>query len=429
MGFRLCGSGVQAGIRSQGSNQSGTNTSYFSGLWSSGGWSSAFGGNDHYLQGPPVTANFVPGQAGVNAGDRFGVGPVGAPLSEAFSAFDQELLNAFGVPATLLSATRDGVGIGLATLGNAAQTQTIGAGDGSTLTWCSASKFCGHVDVGFPLAFNAASLTGGWFSGATITNPSGIPTFSAGTRVGGALEPGMVLNTPNSPTLLRCLTGCAGIAFSGSTWALSNRVDWTTSTWILANARRSLLVGGAPWPNFNIQQNGATAYGLGGFGTYLVKAGTFKITDTDPATGIPTIVCQDSQVFAYNNTGGNCTGANVASSFVNYQTGDYQITFTSGHAPISGHAIAASWTNIVSTEQNTLSRIQGLDFFGDGTGPQSGRRRRPIRQELRVGSTATSIPARERTMASSTYRTMAAPYERRLSMGRPRLFADGFVAL
>ena len=55
---------------------------------------------------------------------------------------------------------------GLYTLGNVAQTQTVGAGDGSTLTWCSASKFCGHVDVGFPLVFNAASLTGGWFSGS-----------------------------------------------------------------------------------------------------------------------------------------------------------------------------------------------------------------------------------------------------------------------
>ena len=118
---------------------------------------------------------------------------------------------------------------------------------------------------------------------------------------------------------------------------------------------------------------GREFYAFGGFGTPLVKAGTFKITDTDPATGFPTTVCQDSSVFAYNQTGGNCTGANVASSFVNYQTGDYQITFTSGHAPLSGHAITAIWTNIISPDAlaSSLNRPQGLDFFGDGTA-QSG---------------------------------------------------------
>ena len=163
--FALWGQGQ---ADSMASGQSGTNTSYFSGLWGFGGWNSAFGGNERYLQGPPITANFVPGQPINNAGDRFGVGGFGIPISEAVSAFDQELSNAFAVPATFLSATRDGVGAGIYTLGNVAQTQTVGAGDGSNLTWCSASKFCGHVDVGSSLVFNAASLTGGWFSGSSL---------------------------------------------------------------------------------------------------------------------------------------------------------------------------------------------------------------------------------------------------------------------
>lgn len=365
--FALWGQGQADSIQGA---QSGTYTSWFSGLWGFGGWSGAFGGNEHYLQGPPVTANFVPGQAVGNAGDRFGVGGAGAPLSEAVSAFDQELSNAFGVPASFLSATRDGVGIGLATLGNVTQTQTVGVGDGSTLTWCSASKFCGHVDVGFPLVFNAASLTGGWFSGSISGS-----TLTATTRIGGALEPGMVLNVTGSPTLLNCLSNCTSINFSTSTWALSSSAASGVTGAMRADAPASLLPFGAtttPWPNLNIQQNGSAAYAFSGFGTQLVKAGTFKITDTDPATGIPTTICQDSQVFAYNNTGGNCTGANVASSFVNYQTGDYQITFASGHAPLSGHAITAIWTNIISPDAfATSNRPQGLDFFGDGT-PQSG---------------------------------------------------------
>ena len=69
---------------------------------------------------------------------------------------------------------------------------------------------------------------------------------------------------------------------------------------------------------------------------------------------------------------GNCAGAAVSSAFVNYQTGDYQVTFTT--APRSGHAITASWTNIISPENvssTTFSRPQGLDQFGDG-GAQSG---------------------------------------------------------
>ena len=181
--------------------------------------------------------------------------------------------------------------------------------------------------------------------------------------------------SPDRRPLLNCLSNCTSINFSTSTWALSSSAASGVTGAMRADAPASLLPFGAtttPWPNLNIQQNGSAAYAFSGFGTQLVKAGTLKITDTDPATGIPTTICQDSQVFAYNNTGGNCTGANVASSFVNYQTGDYQITFASGHAPLSGHAITAIWTNIISPDAfATSNRPQGLDFFGDGT-PQSG---------------------------------------------------------
>ena len=194
------------------SAQSGTYTSFFSGLWGYFGWSSPYAGIEHYLQGPPVTANFVPGQPSNYAGDRFGVQSNGSPLSEAVSAFDQELGNIFGVPTSFMSATRDGIGVAIFTLGNATQTQTVGAGDGSTLVWCSASKFCptAGVSPAGPLVFGAASLTGGWFTGA-ITNPGSVPTLTIGAsgRIGGALEPGMVLNTPNAPTLVMCLTGCS----------------------------------------------------------------------------------------------------------------------------------------------------------------------------------------------------------------------------
>ena len=58
------------------------------------------------------------------------------------------------------------------TLGNVKQTQTVGSGTGSQTVWCSAAKFCGNVDVGSPLTFNAASLTGVWFNGSVGTGGS-----------------------------------------------------------------------------------------------------------------------------------------------------------------------------------------------------------------------------------------------------------------
>ena len=151
-------------------------------------------------------------------------------------------------------------------------------------------------------------------------------------------------------------------------WLLSNSLDSG------ATPTRADPIGGAPWPNLNIQGNGlgsgpSGVYPFAGFGWPLVKAGTFSVSVNG------TVICEDSATFAYNQTGGNCTGAMIASSFVNYQTGDYQITFTSGNAPASGASIVASWTNVISPEtlaSASLTKVQGVDFFGDSTGPQSG---------------------------------------------------------
>jgi hypothetical protein len=356
-------------------NQTGANTSGFSGLWGFGKPQASVyaSSSEGFIAGPPVTANFVPNQPVNYAGDRFGVAANGIPLPEAIAAFDQGILNSLGVPASILYPARDGVGMGPFTLGNVAQTQTVGSGDGSKTVWCSASKFCGNVDVGAPLVFNAASLTGVWFTGSVAGS-----TLTVTTRQGGALEPGMVLGATGSPTVLRCLTSCTTpLSIDGSTWALSSSsasgATGTLSSPLRADPPLSMIPFGGtttPWPNFNIQTNGSTVYGFAGFGQPIVKAGTFKIIDTDPATGIGTTVCQDSQTFAYNQTGGDCSGTGI-SAFVNYQTGDYQVTFTT--APLAGHAINASWNNIVSPEvaSSAFNRPQNLDTFGDG-GEQSG---------------------------------------------------------
>jgi hypothetical protein len=183
--------------------------------------------------------------------------------------------------------------------------------------------------------------------------------------ISGALMPGMTLSgagISGSPTLVNCVSNCGSatsINGPSSTWTLSANLGTISSEAMRAD------YGATPWPNFNLQENGGGTlpFALAGFGSELVKAGTFKLMVNG------TTVCQDSNTFAYNQTGGNCTGAGISSSFVNYQTGDYEVTFSS--APTG--PITAAWTNIISPEPvlNQFTRVQGLDYFGDGTS-QSG---------------------------------------------------------
>ena len=116
-----------------------------------------------------------------------------------------------------------------------------------------------------------------------------------------------------------CTTGCGLV--SGSYPAVQK---WTISgsAQLVASETMRGDLGATPWPNYNVQANAGSSYNFvnGGFGTQFIKAGTFKITADDG-----TVVCQDTNVFAYNLIGGNCTGAGITSSFVNYATGDYQV--------------------------------------------------------------------------------------------------------
>jgi hypothetical protein len=373
--FDLYGQGQMGAFLS---TQSGTNLSFFEGFWGAAGAHSPFANNEQYLAGPPVTANFVPAQALATAGDRFGINGAGIPLSEAGVVFEQLMNNAFGWPQSLLNITHDGIGNLLMSLGNAAQTQTVGVGDGSTTQWCSASIQCSNVSISGPLYFNAASLTGASLAGATINNGSGAAgnTLSVPATTGltlGALAPGMVLtdttgHITGTPTLVNCASGCTiGTYTPGNpaaqTWTISGSAQLVAAEAMRADP----TPGPTPFPNFNYQVAGLP-FGFAGYGAEAIQAGTFKITNT--TTG--TVLCQDSQTFAYNASGGNCTGAGIASSFVNYQTGDYQITFSS--APASGNVLTASWTNIITPETPSTSAFthpQNLDYFGNGA-DQSG---------------------------------------------------------
>ena len=349
--------------------------SYFNGLWSQSQWSGGFD------TGPPVVGNYAPAQTLMLAGDRYGVAGASSPyMAEGMGNFEQGLANAFGWPVGIVNGEHDGVDATLLTLGNIAQTQTVGVGNGSATTWCSAATFCAEPANGVQttLFFTAASMTGAslvnaTISGSTLSVPagSGQPTTTGLTI--GALEPGLVLNVAGSPTLTTCLTGCTSSAYgnppTAQSWALSS----TSGNGLVPT--RADPPGGALWPSNNVQIGGAPLYGPGGgFGMSLVQAGTFTLTVNG------TVVCQDTQTFAYNNQGGNCTtvtntlGLSITSSFVNYETGDYSITFAA--APANNAVITASWTSIL-TPDSTVSlyaKPQGLDYFGNGSctsGPES----------------------------------------------------------
>ena len=116
--------------------------------------------------------------------------------------------------------------------------------------------------------------------------------------------------------------------------------------------------GGTPWPLY-----AAPLYPpLAGL---IVKAGTFQILVNG------TSVCQDTSVsfIPYNNQGGNCigTGIDPTNTFVNFATGDYQVTFTS--PPAANAVITASWTDVtpVNSSSGTTARPGNYDFVGDGT--------------------------------------------------------------
>jgi hypothetical protein len=342
----------------------GTANSYFTGLWGQNSWFGS-GARAGYDTGPPVLGTWVPAQPIMYAGDRFSVLGGGIPIAEGTTVLQQDLTNAFGWPSTQTSSFRDGIGIAPETMGNVTQAQTIGLGDGSSATFCSATKFCGAtsspagiVGVGGQLAFTAATQTGSQIR-ASITGT----TLSTTAVLIGALQPGAAVSDTTgaivgSPVLVNCLTGCApaaGLVNGVQTWTIS----LNQATPVASETMRADLTT-PPWPQYNIQKSGVSFINTG-FGTQLVKAGTFSVTVNG------TTVCQDTSVFAYNVQTGNCTGTGV-SGWVNYSTGDYAITFTT--APASNAVVTANWTNIISPESNqtpATARPVAIDMFGDGT--------------------------------------------------------------
>ena len=374
--YSVFGQGQAGGIFNGGS---GFNP-FFSGLLGLNRQTGAFSLSSEIigLYGPEILPGFLLGSPLDTQGNRFWADASDRPFTEGSLTFAQVLGNAYsGLPVSNVDVTHDGVGIlWLAALGNTAQTQTVTASAPSgILSWCSTSTYCANAGSGGALTFNAAGLTGASIAGTTST-PGGVPTLTLNSWIAGALQPGMVLSPgagvtgfSGNPTLVSCATNCT------NTWS---KHGGSLSTWVMsanpcATACSNVALfadvgspGTSPWKYFDAQQNGL-GFGQAGFGANFIRPGTFFLRDDTAGT----VLCQDSSVFSYNITGGNCAGTNIDSThtFVNYFTGDYEVTFTSRHAPATSDVLTAHWTNDVAPSQFSSSltaRPLALDYFGTG---------------------------------------------------------------
>ncbi len=300
----------------------------------------------------------------------------GAPFSEAVSDLAQGFWNATNTPFGWVYEIADGVGSVLATSGNALQTQTLGIGDGATATFCSSSSYCGASNNGSSanglLAYTASSLSGGTINGTiTASGGSGVcsanPCLTVNKMYLGAISPGLVLTGAGfstSPTLSACVSGCNYTGPSSqvsSVWLLSANPGAVTET---MNAAPS---GGAAWPQAGIPQYlFPFSENAQGFGYQAIKIGSFTLKVNG------TTVCTDTATFAYDVFGGQCTGAGIASSWINYASGAYSITFNT--APAANAIVNATWTYLSTWNQTgggSSGAVEQLDYVGDGT-PTSG---------------------------------------------------------
>ena len=311
--------------------------------------------------GSAVFNNFKPVYTKVVPYDRFGM--IGSnPANDALVSMNVGLqsmarLGGYpaGAPLQFLYTGQDGTGTAIVTEGGQPQAQTIAVGDGSSTVFCSGTTICANFNSAGALNPNFGLVTGAQITG-TISQVSGVSTLNVATRSMGGLSPGLVLSGASivaGTKLLACTAGCSGNAASSSSkWSLDT-VNPTLST----EAMTAAPVGGAIWPQYStVPYVSSTA----GYGDLVVREGSFSIS----VNGV--VVCTDTnQNFDWSLQSGTCTdsgGGVVASSFINYATGGYSVTFNS--APANGAAITASWTSLMSS--NFLKFGEQIDYLAGG---------------------------------------------------------------
>ena len=328
--------------------------------------------------GPAVINDLKPSSSQAALVNRYSPGGTVAVLPECTMNQAQTWWNLAGTPLAQLYLIRNGTGIGPDLWGNQSQVQTLGIGDGTSTTWCSSASLCAN-DSSSLLTFNAASLSGAQITGY-VTTSGGVSTLTVSTIIG-ALEPGLILSgsgVSGSPTLVACKvvssSSCnfnsneSGTAI-GSNWLISANLGTIGSSGSPV-AFTLTPSGGAALPNGNLNATGTGPVGSFStsvaasvlYGWNTIAPGTFSVSVNG------TVVCSDTTAFSYTVASGQCAGASIASSFINYGTGAYEINFSS--PPASGAAINATWTTIMSADNTGGPEL--VDWFGTSTSPTSG---------------------------------------------------------
>ena len=207
---------------SSGGSQNTTINGYASGAFSAGA---------QFVYGPSLNS-FRPNNTQSKPLNNYSQAPANQPQTEPTTVFDQTFYNKAGYGAAFLDLTLNGTWDVPSIVGNQAQYQTIGIGDGASTTWCSNAILCANNANG-KLAYQAAGLTGATITG-TVAASGGSGVCAANScltvtaMVAGALEPTLVLSgagVTGSPTLTACVSGCAYTAAgagAGSVWLLSS---------------------------------------------------------------------------------------------------------------------------------------------------------------------------------------------------------------
>ena len=336
-----------------------------------------FGFDNGYHNGTGFQNEFY---GGVTQSQTIGVGDGSSTTFSSGAAYGGTVSTSGGAIASTITGSISGNTMTLSSGSSSSGWSFVNIGQGVTCGSCAA----GTVITGFgtgsggygtytvspsqtvasttlTITHNNLEFNGAWGFGAQITGSVSGGVLTVGSVVNGVMAPLLTVSDgTNSATLSACLTGCSlmGAAQAGSTWALSSSA-LNGDSGVAMNVEPP---GGALWPSTQQQPSGIpveTAAGGNG-GNPIIQVGTFKVLVNG------SVVCADSNTFAYNIQVGNCTGSGV-SGWVNYVTGNYSITFTS--APASNASIIAEWTNIMTL--NNAGGNEQIDWTGNST-PSSG---------------------------------------------------------
>ena len=90
-------------------------------------------------------------------------------MVEGLTTLAQTFTNATGVGTGIIQVYVDGTGTATSMIGGQNQTQTLGIGDGSSVSWCSSSIYCANHANG-ALVYDLAGLTGATIVGTVTTS-------------------------------------------------------------------------------------------------------------------------------------------------------------------------------------------------------------------------------------------------------------------